>query len=70
MGIAWKDFEMPKKLVCEDSTYTDNYGKFIAEPFERGYGTTLGSALRRVLLSSIEGSAVTSVKIDSVQHEF
>jgi DNA-directed RNA polymerase subunit alpha len=70
MGIAWKDFEMPKKLVCEDSTYTDNYGKFIAEPFERGYGTTLGSAMRRVLLSSIEGSAVTSVKIDSVQHEF
>jgi DNA-directed RNA polymerase subunit alpha len=61
---------MPKKLVCEESTYTDNYGKFIAEPFERGYGTTLGSALRRVLLSSIEGSAVTSVKIDSVQHEF
>ncbi|HOX09297.1 MAG TPA: DNA-directed RNA polymerase subunit alpha [Candidatus Omnitrophota bacterium] len=70
MGIVWKDFEMPKKLVCEESTYTDNYGKFIAEPFERGYGTTLGSALRRVLLSSIEGSAVTSVKIDSVQHEF
>ncbi len=70
MGIAWKDFEMPKKLVCEDSTYTDTYGKFVAEPFERGYGTTLGSALRRVLLSSIEGSAVTSVKIDSVQHEF
>ncbi len=70
MGIVWKDFEMPKKLVCEEATYTDNYGKFIAEPFERGYGTTLGSALRRVLLSSIEGSAVTSVKIDSVQHEF
>jgi len=70
MGIAWKDFEMPKKLVCEEATYTDNYGKFTAEPFERGYGTTLGSALRRVLLSSIEGSAVTSVKIDSVQHEF
>ena len=70
MGIVWKDFEMPKRLVCEESTYTDNYGKFIAEPFERGYGTTLGSALRRVLLSSIEGSAVTSVKIDSVQHEF
>lgn len=70
MGIVWKDFEMPKKLVCEESTYTENYGKFIAEPFERGYGTTLGSALRRVLLSSIEGSAVTSVKIDSVQHEF
>ena len=70
MGIAWKDFEMPKKLVCEEGSYTDTYGKFIAEPFERGYGTTLGNALRRVLLSSIEGSAVTSVKIDSAHHEF
>ncbi|OGX28757.1 MAG: DNA-directed RNA polymerase subunit alpha [Omnitrophica WOR_2 bacterium RIFCSPLOWO2_12_FULL_51_24] len=70
MGIAWKDFEMPKKLVCDESSYSDTYGKFIAEPFERGYGTTLGNALRRVLLSSIEGSAVTSVKIDSVHHEF
>lgn len=70
MGIAWKDFEMPKKLVCDESTYTETYGKFIAEPFERGYGTTLGNALRRILLSSIEGSAVTSVKIDGAQHEF
>ena len=70
MGIAWKDFEMPKKLVCDESSYSDTYGKFVAEPFERGYGTTLGNALRRVLLSSIEGSAVTSVKIDSVHHEF
>ena len=70
MGIAWKDFEMPKKLVCDESTHTETYGKFIAEPFERGYGTTLGNALRRILLSSIEGSAVTSVKIDGVQHEF
>lgn len=70
MGIAWKDFEMPKRLVCDESTYTQTYGKFVAEPFERGYGTTLGNALRRVLLSSIEGSAVTSVKIDSIQHEF
>ena len=70
MGIAWKDFEMPKKLVCDEASYSDTYGKFTAEPFERGYGTTLGNALRRVLLSSIEGSAVTSVKIDSVHHEF
>lgn len=70
MGIAWKDFEMPHKLICDESTYAETYGKFIAEPFERGYGTTLGNALRRILLSSIEGSAVTSVKIDGVQHEF
>ena len=70
MGIVWKDFEMPKRLVCDDASYSDTYGKFIAEPFERGYGTTLGNALRRALISSIEGSAVTSIKIDSVHHEF
>ncbi|KPK40890.1 MAG: DNA-directed RNA polymerase subunit alpha [Omnitrophica WOR_2 bacterium SM23_29] len=70
MGIVWKDFEMPKKLACDESTYSETYGKFIAEPFERGYGTTLGNTFRRILLSSIEGSAVTSAKIDGVQHEF
>lgn len=70
MGIKWKNFEMPKKLECDDSTYSDSYGKFIAEPFERGYGITIGNSLRRVLLSSIEGSAVTSIKIEGVLHEF
>lgn len=70
MGISWKNFEMPKKLICDESTYTDTYGKFIAEPFERGYGVTIGNSLRRVLLSSIEGSAITSVKFAGVQHEF
>lgn len=70
MGISWRNFEMPKKLVSDDSTYTDTYGKFIAEPFERGYGVTIGNALRRVLLSSIEGAAVTSIKIKGAQHEF
>jgi len=70
MGIKWKDFQMPKRLECEASTYSDTYGKFLAEPFERGYGVTLGNSLRRALLSSIEGSAVTTVKLDSVQHEF
>lgn len=70
MGIAWKDFEMPRKIECEDATYTPTYGKFIAEPFERGYGVTIGNALRRVLLSSLEGCAVTSVKFGGVLHEF
>jgi DNA-directed RNA polymerase subunit alpha len=70
MGIKWRDFQIPKRLECEESSYTDTYGKFIAEPFERGYGVTLGNSLRRILLSSIEGSAVTAVKFDSVQHEF
>ncbi len=70
MGVKWRDFQMPKRLDCEESTYTDRYGKFIAEPFERGYGVTLGNSLRRILLSSIEGSSVTSMKIEGVTHEF
>ena len=70
MGIAWKDFEMPSKIECEEASYTSTYGKFIAEPFERGYGTTIGNSLRRVLLSSLEGAAVVSVKFDGALHEF
>src|SRR3989338_4414212 len=61
---------MPKKLVCEESTLTDTYGKFIAEPFERGFGATIANSLRRTLISSIEGAAPTSLKIDGVLHEF
>ena len=70
MGVKWRDFQMPKRLDCDESSYTSHYGKFIAEPFERGYGVTLGNSLRRILLSSIEGSAVTSVHIEGVDHEF
>lgn len=70
MGIKWRDFQLPKRLECDESTYTPTYGKFIAEPFERGFGVTLGNSLRRVLLFSIEGSAVVSIKIDGVLHEF
>ena len=70
MVIRLGKFEMPRRLIKEDETATDTYAKFIAEPFERGYGYTLGNSLRRVLLSSIEGAAITSVKIDGVLHEF
>lgn len=70
MGIKWKDFQIPKRVECDESTYTDTYGKFSAAPFERGYGVTLGNSLRRVLLSSIEGSSVISVKFEEVRHEF
>ena len=63
-------FEMPKRLLEEDGSASDTYAKFIAEPFESGYGHTLGNALRRVLLSSLEGAAITSVKIGGVLHEF
>lgn len=70
MGIRWKTFEMPKRLEAEKDSLTPTYGKFVAEPFERGYGTTIGSALRRVLISSIDGAAVTNIRIDGVLHEF
>lgn len=70
MGIKWKDFQMPSRLICDESSLTPTYGRFVAEPFERGYGMTLGNSLRRVLLSSIEGSAVASIKIDQAPHEF
>ena len=70
MGIKWRDFQLPKRLECDESTHTNTYGKFFAAPFERGYGVTLGNSLRRTLLSSIEGSAVTWIKIDGAQHEF
>jgi len=70
MGITWRDFQFPKRVIVDQDTYTSSYGKIVAEPLERGYGVTLGNTLRRVLLSSIEGAAVTSVKIDGVSHEF
>ena len=69
MGTLWRDLAMPKKLSCDEETSTETYAKFVAEPFERGYGMTIGNGLRRVLLSSIEGAAVTSIKIDGVLHE-
>ena len=61
---------MPKRLTKEDSTATDTYAKFVAEPFETGYGHTIGNSLRRVLLSSLEGAAISSIKIDGAMHEF
>ena len=70
MRIRWREFELPNRVSVEKETYTDSYGKFIAEPFERGFGITIGNGLRRILLSSIEGSAVTSAKIAGVEHEF
>ena len=68
--ILWKGFQKPKRLACNLETLTATYGEFSAQPFERGFGTTIGNALRRVLLSSIEGAAITAVKIEGVLHEF
>jgi DNA-directed RNA polymerase subunit alpha len=70
MGVRWRGFELPKRLRVDEKTQTDIYAKFVAEPFERGYGVTIGNALRRVLISSIEGSAVTAVKVEGASHEF
>lgn len=67
---SWKDLIRPKKLEAEKETLTPFYGKFTAEPFERGFGITIGNSLRRILLSSLQGAALTSVKIDGVLHEF
>jgi DNA-directed RNA polymerase subunit alpha len=69
MRIRWRGLELPNRVVSDRSTLTDTYGKFSAEPFERGFGVTVGNSLRRILLSSLEGSAVTRVKIQGVQHE-
>ena len=68
--MLWKGFQRPKRLEFERETLTDRFGRFSAQPFERGFGTTVGNAVRRVLLSSIEGAAVIAVKIEGVQHEF
>ena len=70
MAIRLGKFQLPNRLSKEDETATDTYAKFIAEPFEGGYGHTIGNSLRRILLSSIEGAAISSVKIEGVQHEF
>ncbi|HAM34495.1 MAG TPA: DNA-directed RNA polymerase subunit alpha [Elusimicrobia bacterium] len=68
--MAYKELILPQKLSVDEKTMSDNYAKFIAEPYERGYGHTIGNALRRVLLSSLEGAAVTAVRIDGAAHEY
>src|SRR5512141_1488350 len=68
--MLWRGFQKPKRLASDASSLTDKYGMFWAQPFERGFGTTIGNALRRVLLSSIEGAAITAVKVEGVLHEF
>src|SRR5712692_10927152 len=69
MRIRWRGLELPNRVASDRNPLTDTYGRFSAEPFERGFGVTVGNSLRRILLSSLEGSAVTQVKIQGVQHE-
>jgi DNA-directed RNA polymerase subunit alpha len=68
--MLWRGFQKPKRLAVDAETLTETFGKFSAQPFERGFGTTIGNALRRTLLSSIEGAAVTAVRVEGVLHEF
>jgi len=70
MRIRWRGFELPSLVTCERASLSGTYGKFVAEPFERGFGVTVGNSLRRILLSSLEGSAITQIKINNAQHEF
>jgi DNA-directed RNA polymerase subunit alpha len=70
MRIRWRGLELPSQVTCDRASLTPTYGKFVAEPFERGFGATIGNSLRRIMLSSLEGSAVTRVKIHGAQHEF
>lgn len=70
MRITWRGLELPTRVQKDTDVSTDRYGRFIIEPFERGFGTTIGNSLRRILLSSLEGSAVESIKIQNVTHEF
>ncbi len=70
MSVNMSSFIMPKKVDIDQKNLTDKFGKFVAEPLERGFGVTIGNSLRRVLLSAIEGAAITSVKIDGILHEF
>jgi DNA-directed RNA polymerase subunit alpha len=70
MRITWRGLELPTRVERDKNVSTDKYGRFYVEPFERGFGTTIGNGLRRVLLSSLEGSAVTLIRISGVDHEF
>ena len=70
MHIRWRGLELPSLVECDRDSLTPTYGKFVAEPFERGFGTTVGNSLRRILLSALEGSAVTQLKIRGANHEF
>lgn len=70
MRIRWRGLELPSLVSCDQQSLTSTYGKFVAEPFERGFGTTVGNSLRRILLSGLEGSAVTQIRVHNALHEF
>src|ERR1700690_4177454 len=69
MRMRWRGLELPSRVVRDEQVSTDTYAKFTAEPFERGFGTTVGNSLRRILLSSLEGAAVTHIRLKGAEHE-
>ena len=68
--MSWTNFQMPERIELDEQTYTNTYGKFYVQPLEKGFGVTIGNMFRRVLLSSLQGAAITAMRIDSIQHEF
>jgi DNA-directed RNA polymerase subunit alpha len=70
MRLRWRGLELPSRVVADSKFSSETFGRFSVEPFERGFGTTVGNSLRRILLSSLEGAAVTAVKIHGAEHEF
>jgi DNA-directed RNA polymerase subunit alpha len=68
--MSWSNLQMPERIELEESTYTDTFGRFFVQPLEKGYGVTVGNMLRRVLLSSLHGAAITAIKVNDIQHEF
>ena len=70
MRIRWRGLELPTRVINDQNVSTPTYGKFSIEPFERGFGTTIGNSIRRILLSSLEGAAVTNIRVSNAGHEF
>ena len=70
MHVRWRGLELPASVILDEQSATDTFGRFTIEPFERGFGTTIGNSLRRILLSTIEGSAITSIRVGGAEHEF
>jgi len=68
--MSWTNFQMPERIELDEQTYTNTYGKFYVQPLEKGFGVTIGNMFRRVLLSSLQGAAITAIRVDGIQHEF
>ena len=70
MHVRWRGLELPASVILDEQSATDTFGRFTVEPFEGGFGTTIGNSLRRILLSTIEGAAITSIRVSGAEHEF